>query len=105
MLQSILRIMLKKESVEKVIIEKIADMREAKIRENYLKVEDFNISMRVEDQFSVIIGAKSIISEHNLLTALNSITELIKNEYFPPEKFKNQLDGIINLTLIKELDQ
>ncbi|MCG3216491.1 MAG: hypothetical protein H7642_07240, partial [Candidatus Heimdallarchaeota archaeon] len=54
---------------------------------------------------SITIGTIYDISEQNLQIALESISDLIKKEYSPPEDHKDHLDGVINLTLIRRLER
>jgi small GTP-binding protein len=86
-----------------VLSRKVQNMKEKNVKEGHLLIEDYNISINSSNQFSVIVGTKYNISEKNLRTASKSISDLIRKKYLPPENFLNQLEGIINLTLLKEV--
>jgi small GTP-binding protein len=85
------------------ILENIEKLKETRGLESYSRIGEYNIIIRNENQFSVIVGTKFEISERNLQTAANSLSTIIQEEYFPPAKYKDQLDGIINYVLLQGL--
>ncbi len=93
------------ERIQKVVTKKLVMMREKNTKESQFKMDNYRIMAKVEKSYSITIGTIYDISEQNLQIALESISDLIKKEYSPPEDHKDHLDGVINLTLIRRLEK
>lgn len=96
----------KKNDEHETIIKKcIAQMNDLGANENMISIQDYSASIRREKDFSVVVGAESNVSKDDLSNATLSIAQLIKDDFYPPENFKEQLEEVVNIALLQQLNK
>ncbi len=95
----------KTDEFETIIKKCIIQMKDLGVNENMISIQDYSASIRTEKNFSVVVGAENGVSKNNLSTATLSIAQLIKNDCYPPEKYKEQLEEVVNIALLRYLKQ
>ncbi len=93
----------RRDKLLEILSAKITQLREMKTSEMVLEVGEYRIVIKLEKTYSIIVGTKHLASPLNLKIAARSIAELVNKNYYPPQKYTEDLDGIINMTLIKKL--
>ena len=94
----------KYDECETIIKKCIIQMNDIGANENMISIKDYSASIRNEKGFSVVVGAENGVSKDNLSIATLSIAQLIKTDFNPPEKFKEQLEEVVNITLLQQLN-
>lgn len=89
---------------ETIIKKCIIQMKDIGANENMISVQDYSANIRSEEEFSVVVGAKSHISKDDLSIATLSIIQLIKEEFYPPENYIEQLEEVVNIALLQHLN-
>ncbi len=95
----------KTDEFERVINKIIIQMKVLGANENMISIQDYIASVRTEKNYSVVVGAENGVSKDDLSTAALSITQLIKNNFYPPEQFKEQLEEVVNIALLQQLNK
>ena len=91
--------------IETIIKKAFIQMKNLGVNENLISIQDYSASIRIEKDFCVVIGAESSVSKDDLSIATQSITQLIKEEFSPPENFKEQLEEVVNIALLQHLNK
>ncbi|MHA1347849.1 MAG: ADP-ribosylation factor-like protein [Candidatus Heimdallarchaeaceae archaeon] len=94
----------KTDEFETIIEKAIIQMKNLGANENMISIQEFSASIRIEKDFCVIIGAESGVSKDDLSIATQSIAQLIINDFYPPEKFKKQLEEVVNIALLQQIN-
>ncbi|MCG3259610.1 MAG: GTP-binding protein [Candidatus Heimdallarchaeota archaeon] len=89
---------------ETVINKCIIQMKDLGANENMISIQDYSVSIRTEKDYCVVVGADNGVSKDDLSTATLSIAQLINNDFYPPEKYKKQLEEVVNFALLKQLN-
>jgi small GTP-binding protein len=95
----------KNDEYETIIKKCIVQMNDLSANENMISIQDYSASIRKEKDFSVVVGAESSVSKDDLSVATLSIAQLIKNDFYPPENFKEQLEEVVNIALLQHLNK
>ena len=95
----------KNDEYETIIKKCIVQMNDLSANENMISIQDYSASIRKEKDFSVVVGAESSVSKDDLSVATLSIAQLIKNDFYPPENFKEQLEEVVNIALLQQLNK
>ncbi|MCG3224864.1 MAG: GTP-binding protein [Candidatus Heimdallarchaeota archaeon] len=90
---------------ETIIKKAIIQMKNLGANENMISIQDYSACIRTEKDFSVVVGAESSVSKDDLSVATQSIVQLIKDDFYPPENFKEQLEEVVNIALLKHLNK
>ena len=95
----------KTDEYDTIIKKCIIQMKELGANENMISVQDYSASIRTEKDFSVVVGAENVVSKDDLSIASLSIAQLIKEDFYPPENFKEQLEEVVNIALLQHLNK
>ena len=95
----------KNDEYETIIKKCIVQINDFGANENMISIQDNSVSIRKEKGFSVVVGADSSVSKDDLSIATQSIAQLIKDDYYPPENFKEQLEEVVNIALLQHLNR
>lgn len=95
----------KTDEFETIIKKTIIQMKNLGANENMISIQDYSACIRTEKDFCVVIGAENNVSKDDLSTVTLSIMQLIKSEFYPPEKFKEQLEEVVNIALLLHLNK
>ncbi len=95
----------KTDEFETIINKCIIQMKDLGANENMISIQDFSASIKTEKDYSVVVGAEKGVSKDDLSTATISIAQLINTEFYPPEKFKDQLEEVVNISLLHNLNK
>ncbi len=90
---------------ETVINKCIIQMKDLGANENMISIQDYSVSIRTEKDYCVVVGADNGVSKDDLSTATLSMAQLINNDFYPPEKYKKQLEEVVNISLLQQLNK
>ncbi|MHA1222821.1 MAG: ADP-ribosylation factor family protein [Candidatus Heimdallarchaeaceae archaeon] len=88
-----------------IITETIDSMKKIGIKQNLVSLENQVINIVVEETFSVVLGSKHKLSSYDLITATSSIASLIKNSFYPPEKYEKELHNVVHTAFLKSIQK
>ncbi len=90
-------------TLNSTLTDRITKLKEMGAEENNIQISDYLIHFYLGEDFSIILGTKHNVNSINLLTAAKSIYEVISALKEEGKEYTEQLDGIINTTLVREL--
>ena len=92
------------EDIKNLLTKRISNMRDLKASYNKLTTKEYIAQLMVGSEFSLSIGSRDCVSEEDLFTASVSLSELLVNEFHPIEEHLDQLETIVNISLIQNLN-
>jgi len=95
----------KTDELKTVINKCIIQMKDLGANENMISIQDYSACIRTEKDYCVVVGAENGVSKDDLSTATLSITQLINNDFYPPENYKEQLEEVVNISLLQQLNK
>jgi len=95
----------KNDEYETIIKKYIVQMNDLGANENMISIQDCSASIRKEKDFSVVVVSESNVSKDDLSMATLSIAQLIKDDFYPPVNFKEQLEEVVNIALLQQLNK